>query len=118
LLDKMARKFRFAEKEGEARAFVVKNETSRNVFGYLPLADLSGDHNAVLIFLEVNDPELLAIHSSYKRVSGWTLLGSALLITIFAGALKIYLAGRFKERIYALHLRTMAAQLPGIIFQI
>ncbi len=118
LLDKMTRQFRFADKEGEPEAFVVKNETSRNIFGYLPIADLHGDHTAVLIFLEMNEPELLGIHASYKRVSGWTLLGSAILISICAGGLKLYLAGRFKERIYTLHLRTMAAQLPGIIFQI
>ncbi|MDF3127728.1 response regulator [Kiritimatiellaeota bacterium B1221] len=118
LLDKMTRQFRFADKEGEPEAFVVKNDTSRNIFGYLPITDLQGEPSAVLIFLEVNDPELLAIHASYKKVSGWTLLGSAILIFICAGGLKLYLAGRFKERIYTLHLRTMAAQLPGVIFQI
>jgi len=118
LLDKMTRKFKFADKEGEAEAFVVKNETSRNIFGYLPIEDLTGSSIAVMILLELNDVDLLAIHSSYKKISAWTLLGSALLITLFAGGLKLYLAGRFKERIYTLHLRTMAAQLPGIIFQL
>jgi signal transduction histidine kinase/CheY-like chemotaxis protein/HPt (histidine-containing phosphotransfer) domain-containing protein len=118
LLEKITRQFKFADKEGEPEAFVVKNEASRNVFGYLPMIDQRGKANAVLLFLELNDPELLAIHTAYKKSSFWTVLAAAGLILVFAFSLRIYLIGRFRERIYTQHLRTVAAQLPGIIFQI
>lgn len=118
LLEKMARQFRFADKAGEAEAFVVKNESSRNIFGYLPIKSASGKTTAVLILLEENDPDLLAIHAAYKVRSFWTILGAAVLILIFALALRVYLIGRFRERIYTQHLRTVAAQLPGVIFQV
>ena len=118
LLKEMVRQFRFADKEGAPEAFVVNNEASRNIFGYLPIKNSKGDPVAVLIILEINDPDLLALHEESMRKSFKTLIGSGLLILLCAALLKLYLAGRFRERIYTQHLRTVAAQLPGIIFQI
>ncbi|MEX2608216.1 MAG: response regulator [Kiritimatiellia bacterium] len=118
LMRKVERQFSTSEKQTDPAASVISNGSIRFSFSTLPIPDDQGVKRGVLVVLEENDPELGAIHNDFKRLGVLSMVVYSLLFLGLVGVFKLYLAGSFSDHLYSRQLKTVATQLPGMIFQI